>query len=166
MHACVEGTPSIDIRQLRRAGQIPGNAASVRVRHDDGSDITVWLAQRTHGQLNGGTRLYFVCPQCQRNCERLCAGSGRLGCWRCAQLWYAGQNFSASQRTTNRICKLRKALGGSGEMAVGPMPDKPKWMKRSKYRRKVAQIEALEERHMSYLAPVLERLLAKHPPKR
>jgi hypothetical protein len=166
VHACVEGVLSIDIRQLRRSGMIDRRATAVRIRSGGAAETTVRLTRRTHGQLNGGTRLYFVCPGCQRNCEQLCATLRRIECRICAQLWYAGQNFSASQRTTNRICKLRKALGGSGDMAVGPMPAKPKWMKRSKYRRKVAQIEALEERHITYLAPVLERLLAKHPPKR
>lgn len=90
----------------------------------------------------GGTRRWFVCPNCGRRCGKLFGGS-RFYCRKCWGLAYESQRENRANRLLRRAQKLRDRLGGSLSMD-DPFPEKPKGMHWSTYQRLRERHDALE----------------------
>ena len=81
----------------------------------------------------GGQRRWFECPSCARSC-RVLYGGGRFLCRLCCGLRYASQYETAGGRARCRAQKLRKRLGGSGNL-LEAFPTRPKHMQSRTYGR-------------------------------
>ncbi len=176
---------SLDVRKLRRHGTLrPGIYAwgwsrdgeqyasigivvqpeSVRLeymRTPSGGDprpttCTVWL-DRVACRY-GGERVYFLCPDCGRRCERLFGldRAGRFACRICLRLGYASESESPEDRTWRRQRKLESRLDDDG--------GKPPRMRGRTYESILVAISEQEERRDEFLAPALMRLLARLKP--
>ena len=150
----------LDIRDMRRSGSVPDNAAEFTAYLSDGSKITVGLLRRTLGQRTG-VRLYFHCPRCHRACELLYVAGNRLACRVCLQLAYHTENLGKISRNTQRLYRLRRKLGQEPNGAFDYPPDRPTGMHWYTYDRKIEQLEQLEERANAMLNVSMGRLLAR-----
>jgi hypothetical protein len=128
----VEATRSIDIRSLKRTGQVasgerfvmicyPGEAINGKVR-------LVHLLR----PVFGGVRTYFCCPVCDRRCDLLYVRS-ELACRRCHRLAFTSENETVASRALRRCVKRREQLGQAGGGVVPPFPCKPKWARWTRY---------------------------------
>jgi len=109
---------------------------------DDWTDVDehIWL-ERTACHL-GGSRPWFVCPGCGRQCAVLYL-AGRSRCRRCLGLAYESQRENAMHRALRKAQKLRAQLGGS--LSLGePLPDRPHYMHERTYQRLCGRIDAAE----------------------
>jgi hypothetical protein len=104
----------------------------------------------------GGTRKYFLCPDCNGRCLVL-YGERLFICRECLDLAYASQNEGAMDRKRRKARKLRKQLGGS-ENLFSPFPPKPKGMHWRTYIRLREQNTALEEQIFGNLAKLTIQL--------
>ena len=86
----------------------------------------------------GGSRQWFRCPGCHRQC-RILYGGPRFRCRQCHGLRYECQFESRAQRANRRARKIRQRLGGS-DCLMDELPPKPRGMHWATYRR----LEALE----------------------
>ena len=73
----------------------------------------------------GGQRKWFLCPQCVKRVAVLYGAGKYFLCRHCYNLTYASQRESKADRLMRKARKIRKKMGGSGNL-VAPFPDKPK----------------------------------------
>ena len=154
----IERRSKIDIRLLRRMGQIPAGANLIQITtiYSDGSAhrTKIPLSWRgttlvgRGGSIATGQRAYFRCRGCQRRCEALFPNGCDFQCRKCLGLAYASENRSSWQRTNDRIMRLHAKLASQpGCLLAGP-PTKPKWMRWTTYNRIVERLEAAEDAHV------------------
>ena len=88
----------------------------------------------------GSIRPWFRCPVlcCGRRVAIL-YGGGIFACRHCHGLNYESQHEQPYQRALTRYQKIRVKLGAHA--AIGPFPDKPKWMHWRTYYRLCAEAE-------------------------
>ena len=98
----------------------------------------------------GSQRDWFLCPQpaCGRRVAVLYLQRDRWACRVCHGLTYATRQAGAEDRLIWRAKKLRAKAGGSGSL-VEEFPERPKFMKRSKYECLKAEGERLTEEAMA-----------------
>jgi hypothetical protein len=92
----------------------------------------------------GNLRFWFRCPSCSRRCAKL-HGGWWPGCRRCLKLVYASQYESAARRSLRRAISIRRRLGGA-EIVGGPLPERPKGMRRATYERLLFELRQAERR--------------------
>jgi hypothetical protein len=87
---------------------------------------------RTHPHF-GGSRIWFVCPSCQRRCGVLW-GRKYYRCRSCYRLTYESQYQTTADRLLERAIEKRRELGGAAYYTIdGPFPPKPKRMRWKTY---------------------------------
>ncbi len=91
----------------------------------------------------GGAQVYFACPECLRTCRYLYGAGLRFLCRRCHKLTYRTSAAGNSYRTILGAQRLRKQIGASGRL-WSELPERPRYMRRSKYDRIVKRIVARE----------------------
>jgi hypothetical protein len=121
----VEATPSIHIREVRKAGAVPG-MESVSMRAKDGFNEAVRLIW--HETSFGGKRAYFECPHCFRGTETLYAAPF-LACRKCHGLAYRSENLTKLWRKNEKLHKLQRQAGIDTSRWPRPFPPKPKWQR-------------------------------------
>jgi len=141
----VEGYQKVDIRAMRRNGQLPDHASMLSFSFSGVHDQTVQLLHRRRGQL-AGVRMYFRCPRCPRACELLYFGRAGLACQKCLRLAYCMEGLSKLNRATEQIFKLRRRLGQEPASTFDDPPEKPRWMRWATYDRKIERLEILDTR--------------------
>lgn len=167
----VEAAAKIDVRAMRRSGQLSSDATAVRMTtiHGSGADVRThdWdirLVRRTRGQI-AGARLYFECPVCRRPRDLLFFRSAPhrgYACRTCQRLSYATENMTPVQRGAHKLIKLRALLGQQATSTLDPMPDKPKGMRWATYDRAIDRIAGEEDAlFMRPMPRILSRLLNK-----
>lgn len=101
----------------------------------------------------GGSRAWFVCPDCQRRCGVLYP----VTCKRCRGLNHRSEVLSPSGRATLRAVKLRRQLDPHAGNLSLPIPSKPKLMRWHTYLAKRDAIRRADAAHISGIAVTLDR---------
>jgi hypothetical protein len=154
----IESARRIDIRALRRHGWMrPGiqgkwewqpdsltDGFTMGYRVSDESsivlDYTVWddddQERHTHVVIRtqtrpcryGGTRSYFLCPNCRRTCEVvvMTTNAHHWGCRKCFRLRYCSQRLAPGDRLQRRSDRLYERAGIEDENG---RITKHKWMR-------------------------------------
>lgn len=104
----------------------------------------------------GGFRRWFRCPSCGRRC-RIVYGGGVFRCRKCHGLTYETQYEEAATRAITRAQRMRKRLGGSGNMEE-PFPARPKGMHRRTYHRLEAEDDYYQQLWAVQIVSWLKRL--------
>jgi hypothetical protein len=130
----IERTHSIDIRQLKRNGQIGAGAAFIMLSLvGGGHSCTIRLAHLERPVI-GGVRTYFCCPSCDRRCDLLYSHP-HIACRRCHKLAFASENETRMNRARRQFLKRRGRLGQTQGSVIAPFPNKPKWWRWPRYLR-------------------------------
>lgn len=156
----LEALPALDIRELKRfgflvtsskatvtwkyQGQDSGQTViecvdgALQVRHRYSTCDNRWKTARqcvaidiTYPPL-GGTRPWFVCPDCGQRCAKLYFDN-RFKCRTCTGLMYYCQRVDERHRLLARMIGIREQLDGL-TVADAFIPQRPKGMHRSRYR--------------------------------
>ncbi|MEX2375394.1 MAG: hypothetical protein WD942_07375 [Dehalococcoidia bacterium] len=92
----------------------------------------------------GGERPWFQCPECRRTVMHVYVTlRDYLACRACAGLTYASQQEGITDRRMRRARKLRRRVGGNGDL-IHSFPAKPPRMHHRRYERLRAQGERTE----------------------
>ena len=151
----VERTPCIDIRALKRNGQIATGETSVMLcLVSDGQTARIRLANLERPVL-GGVRTYFCCPSCDRRCDLLYTHP-HIACRRCHAIGYASENETWRDRALRRVNKVRARLGQENGGMYAPFPSKPKWWRWPRYLR---IRRAAKQREFEYWQSIARELL-------
>jgi hypothetical protein len=104
----------------------------------------------------GGTRPWFLCPSCHRQCAKLFLRRGRFFCRVCHRLGYVSQLAASGERPRIMAQRIRRRLGGDPSLCV-PFPPKPDGMPWRTYYRLREKGEQYEQRAFAGLAAWVER---------
>jgi hypothetical protein len=89
----------------------------------------------------GGSRLWFVCPDCGRRCAILYPWRCRI----CAKGRYVSELLSPEHRMIKKAYRIRARLGQRRSDGLhGPFPGRPKGMHGKTYSRLIAKAEEIE----------------------
>lgn len=164
----------LDIRYLHRHGTLTSGwrsyswnrggepAGSINYMGNGGNSITLdyrtrdydgdWVPMRYDVRIAwtfchyGGSRPWFLCPQCRRRVAVLYLPGNVAACRKCYNICYSSQCEDISGRAIRRMGKIAKRLGGE----YGDFPDKPKRMRWATYNRLAGQY--LQADHDSMIA--------------
>lgn len=154
----VGGRSQIDIRELRREygkAALAGNVVSLRWGDRVETVELVRSARRF-----GGWESYFICGRCERRACILYLVRDRLACRRCHRMAHWSEAITPMQRRVRRLVRLRERMGQpAGGNAIGPLPDKPKWMRWRTYDRLAAELARREREH--FASPIAPMILAR-----
>jgi hypothetical protein len=93
----------------------------------------------------GGTRKWFVCPDCRRRCGVLYIQQ-RIGCRSCHNLAYASQCEAPRERMRRQLLKIRKVIGAG--MEIGGPFNLPAWgMSAKRHLALVEEYKTLREKY-------------------
>src|SRR5262245_53734473 len=93
----VERTPSVRIRDVRKAGLLAGTSVTLRPLDHPEAVCLIWRETSF-----GGARAYFRCPDCFQGTETLYAAPF-LACRRCHRLAYRTENLTALWRKNEKL---------------------------------------------------------------
>jgi hypothetical protein len=117
----VEATDSVHIREVREAGFWTKGVAAIRL---DGFPIL--LDWRT--TPFGGSRAYFLCPECSERVEILYAAP-HFACRRCHHLAHRSENQTPLWRKSAKLRKLRRKAAADISRLPCRIPPKSKWQR-------------------------------------
>jgi len=173
----VESVLDLDIRELHRAGLIPGktlevtwsrgwSASSVAVslidfdnariisRSPNGRPFSEPVALERTACNYGGARPWWLCPDCGRRCALLYLVGERFRCRCCGELTYTTSQSSRWIRSTRKSIKLGRRIGvEAGARRVF----KPPGMHWRTFERLVAEYTAAAVTASEAMRPTLER---------
>ena len=113
---------------------VNGYGNSIRLTYSlDGKEIQEWVTISKTAVHLGGHRSWFQCPSCDRRVAALYFAK-RFRCRHCHSLRYRSQRETARFRAISRIQKVRKKLGGTGNL-MKPLPNRPRYMHVGTYQR-------------------------------
>lgn len=103
----------------------------------------------------GGSRPWFLCPQCARRVAVLALLGRWFACRHCARLPYASQRETPLDRGYRAVRRLRHKIGVSSSLMedVGRKPKRMHWRAWKRFRKQEAQAQQL----------VLRRIRARLP---
>ena len=103
----------------------------------------------------GGTRAFWMCPQCKRRVRYLYFKGRGFMCRECASL-----NYKSQQETKDSMCDYRRGMAfAENKLSVNPafrpdgfdfceyIPERPKGMHETTYRRYLSRFLKYRERH-------------------
>lgn len=172
----LDGLPSIDISVMRKYGALEeGRTSELSWLRDDqylgGYKVTVskdrlhivcqmpslpqpitetiQLSYFTH--YRGGRHSLMACPGCSRRSYRLYISTTCIRCLHCFKLTYRSrsENVGYVDQLVRSVRNSRKKLGASDDMTV-PL-QRPKWMRRAKYDRLMAEVEKHQQQLFGYM---------------
>ena len=132
--------------------------ASIRLLYSVAGDSQDYKIQLTCTVPEyGGRRWWFVCPVLKVKVAKLYLPAGEKifasrGAFRLA---YTSQNLSREDRLINKAHALRRRLGGKPG-SCNPIPERPKGMHDTTYRRIVNEIRRLETKSLNLVAKRLK----------
>ena len=142
----IEATAAIDLRWLKRHGQILPTDTCVTLCTPANGRVDQVRLVHLERPVFGGVRTYFLCPACERRCEVL-YWRPELACRVCHDLAYACENASKMDRALYRLQKRRHSLGQTDGRLVVPFPGKPKWWRWPRYLRLRRQAKQREREY-------------------
>lgn len=166
-----EETGRIDLRALAREGAEwgagvllplwgPPWAAVVRVRGCEAEILTPKRSWRVPVMRTpcpfGGSRPWFLCPECGRRALVLYLLGHRLVCRRCGGVLYRSQFQGPVDRLARKALRLRRRLGDTSGRIGAPPPPRPLEMRRTTYQRLLGELVTVE----AALAGALEAWVA------
>lgn len=89
----------------------------------------------------GGSRVWFVCPQCGR-CVRCLYGSKYFRCRKCHDLIYTSQCDNQIFRLISKYNAIKERMGG--KPGIEPILFKPKWMRWNTFSRLHQELQKVE----------------------
>jgi len=101
----------------------------------------------------GGSRPWFLCPECGRRAGKLYELDGAYACRICHHVVYRSQYRSPGERAADRARRLRSRLGASPQL-WSPIGEKPPRMHLSTFRRLRQQIHEAEEQFLDWIEEV------------
>ncbi len=143
--AVIEAQQRIDVRELRRQGQLTLRSGerpvALTVLHSDDSETRGLRLTRLHCRF-GGWRYYLHCPRCARRVEILLLAGGRTwGCRRCLRLRYESQGLAFGDRCQRRADKLRERVA----IDDGEYLHKRKWLRWRTFNRACERADGLQQ---------------------
>jgi hypothetical protein len=129
----VELTHSIDVRLLKREGQVSGRDAAIVCIVAGQAQSRVRLVHLER-PVFGGVRSYFLCPTCDRQCDLLYSRP-HIACRICHRLAFSSENQTKTFRRLGKMLKRRRRLGQASGGIVTGFPGKPKWWRWPTYLR-------------------------------
>ena len=173
---------AIDVRDWQRRGELE-NVGGGFQRHwslGEGRGFSVWVNIQAHELMlsfttdsgeqrteaveltrtpchYGGTRSWFLCPDCHRRCAKLFLRRGRFFCRVCHRLGYVSQLAASAERPRIMAQRIRRRLGMDPPNLALPYPPKPEGMPWRTYYRLRAKGERYERRAIAYLGAWIER---------
>ena len=178
-HSTTDIALALDVRKLRRAGDLGGShkvsvrwtrgesvssvgvsflegrAALVSYRVvESGEATTEWIGIEWTFCNFGGERPWWKCPRCDRRCAIVYArGAWPFMCRLCANLTYETSQSDAFTRAISKSNKCRARLGWE---RGAPFPPKPKGMHRRTWMRLVAECLAADRMESAALGTWME----------
>lgn len=167
----IEEYPRIYVRELARRGLINSGATAV-MSWSQAGEVTASIkvsSESEHVRLSymvsdrgmdaepieqlisltytpchfGGSRPWFVCPECSRRVGVLVGGGRLFWCRHCHQLPYTSQSETRVDRACRRVRKIQKRLGNEDSAnVIDRYFPRPKGMHRKTHRRLVRQAES------------------------
>lgn len=144
--AVIEGQWRIDVRELRRQGQLapmrPGEQpVALTLHYSVDSEPVKLLLVRVPCRF-GGWRYYFRCPRCAGRVEVVVMVNARtLGCRRCLRLRYISQGLPIGDRCERRADKLWDRVG----IDDGDNLHKRKWLRWRTFNRTCERADELQQ---------------------
>jgi hypothetical protein len=156
----IEETQALDIRFLRRCGNMTGWLTWKRNGKPDGNalycvgtdsltlEYGAVSGQKTKHTIQiettpctyGGVRQWLVCPDCGRRVCILYRAAGHFQCRHCCNLAHLSQQECPHDRLMRKARKIRASIGG-GENLFEAFPGKPKRMRWKTY----GKLQAISE---------------------
>jgi hypothetical protein len=139
------------------------HGVELRYRRDGGEMRVVVPVARLPCHF-GGTRPLLRCPRCDRKCRKIYLYGSWFVCRACTRARYWTQTASPDARMAQRIRRLQARLApgvDTEDFEIDWVPDRPKGMRQSTYRRLVERLERVNDKYDAYLEPDLLRLLAR-----
>jgi hypothetical protein len=156
-HKTCESYHRLDVRELARYGLLNRTGTitwssrdrvtgTISVHGDGGDSVTLNYAvdgQKIEERVSlsktkmnfGGERSWFLCPSCNRRIAVLYGGR-LFRCRYCLGLRYVSQRETPRFRSISRIQRVRKKMGGSGDL-TRPRPQRPRYMHHRTYEKLV-----------------------------
>jgi hypothetical protein len=132
--SAIELTHSIDIRRLKRDGQVSTGDPVVLCVVANGNIQSLVRLVHLERPVFGGFRSYFLCPSCDRRCDLLYS-TPHIACRICHRLAFSSENETKTFRRLRQLLKRRERLGQVKGGIVASFPAKPKWWRWPKYLR-------------------------------
>ena len=114
----------------------------------------------------GGTRSFWMCPQCKSRVRYLYFKGWDFVCRECARL-----NYKSQQETKDSMCDYRRGMAfAENKLSVNPafrpdgfdfceyIPERPKGMHETTYRRYLARFFRYQSRHMDRMIADISRI--------
>lgn len=182
-HGQIERTPRIDSFEAARQGGdgvlLAGSAVLdffVSEEADPGGPFKTWLElcgrwryRLVHidNGFSGKGQTFFLCPYCLRRVRFLYFDGADFACRQCA-----GLNYHSQQKTRDSMDYYRRGLRfAENKLKVNPaftpdgisfceyVPERPKGMHESTYRRRMAQFMKYRDRHTAQMLKDLRRFV-------
>lgn len=149
--------PHVDINRLRKLGWVANG--DVTTNYGGAVIPIVWSQNRGAAT---GIRAWFSCPQCGRRSGKLYRHHGQsdFGCRHCFSLTYQSscESDNAFYRSCARLVKLKIKLGDPLATPASILPERPRYMRRSKYYRYVERVLEESKRQISSMDALLTKL--------
>lgn len=141
---------AVSIKELPNGAYFP----AVVTRHDDHIEVKVaagWGDTEQRIELTetpchyGGTRKWFLCPECFKRCGVLFI-NGRIACRTCHGLKYSSQYEHAQERMLRRLKQIRRATGSDDDI-WGPFGLPPRGMSVKRWKALIQEFNELREKY-------------------
>ncbi|MGM9403682.1 hypothetical protein ACS0VU_15095 [Aliiroseovarius sp. KMU-71] len=93
----------------------------------------------------GGSRIWFVCPDCRRRCGVLYVGQS-IACRKCHDLTYASQYEAPRERMRRQLLNIRKVIGAGMELG-NPFNPPPAGMSKQHWLELIEEYKILRDKY-------------------
>jgi hypothetical protein len=175
-HETVEQWRNIDVRRWAREGSLIAgtsfgwywsvngrSVASISIHVPDTNQVRLMYQLTRNGESRsydysvhlertpchfGGSRVWFLCPCCNRRTAKLYGPNSLFACRHCLQLNYACQRIAKRERWIERAWTLHRKAGSSFSPmdCASELIAKPKWMRWRSFKSIISRISFADAR--------------------
>lgn len=150
LHWTLNGEPSGDVRLTITEDTMTITYRWRRSKYDEWSDASVTVQLTSTPVHLGGSRPWFLCPECGRRCGVLYLNGSSFGCRTCLNLRYTSQREQPLDRAIRRRGKYEDKIG-YGLHDNKTMKQKPKGMHWHTYDRLLQKALAADQKMLAEL---------------